>query len=119
MELRKFVEEVLVQVAAGVVDANGRLGPLGAVANPTKYRTHRKSTGSVLDYERLPYPTVEQIEFDVAVTVSQQSGTQGKLAVMAGVIGAGTSGASNESHRTESRVRFSIPLVLPNAEHKP
>jgi hypothetical protein len=56
---------------------------------------------------------VGMVEFDVAVRATEGKETKGGIGVVAGVIGLGSSGKSDSSSGSESRIKFSIPVLLP------
>ena len=53
------------------------------------------------------------IEFDVAVTAVEATGTEGKAGISVWSIGANMSGKTDKSNSTVSRVKFSVPVGLP------
>jgi hypothetical protein len=57
---------------------------------------------------------VDEIEFDVAVTATEGTETKGGIGIMVGSIGLGAQGKSDRENTSVSRIRFRIPLVLPN-----
>ena len=45
--------------------------------------------------------------------------TKGGLGVAIGVVGLGSAGQSDSSKRSESRIRFRIPMLLPDGSKRP
>jgi len=107
MNLRDFVKETLVEIAEGVDSANDALKGKGAFVNPVKI-THR--TGQAVQHTR----QLHEVEFDVAVTAEEGKETKGGIGIMVGSIGLGAQGRSETSGSTHSRVKFTIPMLLPN-----
>ncbi|HWN95440.1 MAG TPA: hypothetical protein VNT99_10440, partial [Methylomirabilota bacterium] len=89
-----------------------------AIVNPRNVDViHLKGTeaqiyGYVGETERLD--VVQKIDFDVAVTAEKGSETKGGIGIHVGTIALGTQGRSENTNSTVSRIRFSIPMVLPS-----
>lgn len=108
MELRDFVTNTLVDIAEGVRRAQHELAESGARVNPLLFeRGH--TTG---------HAPIEKIQFDVAVSVGEETGTTGKVNVVAYVMG--VSGERQHDRQSEriSRVQFTVPMVLPTTAPK-
>ena len=56
---------------------------------------------------------IETIEFDVAVTVTEGTQTKGGIGVFMGAVGLGSQGQSSNQNASVTRIKFSVPLVLP------
>ena len=56
---------------------------------------------------------VTPIEFDVAVTVTGGSEKKGGIGVFSGVFGVGGQASSNAASSSVSRIKFSVPVILP------
>lgn len=53
------------------------------------------------------------VEFDVALTVTEGTGTKGGIGVFVGAINLGSAGESKNENVSISHVRFRVPLQLP------
>lgn len=53
------------------------------------------------------------VEFDVAVTATQSDQAQGGIGLVAGVFGAGVKGKTGSENSQVSRIKFTVPIVLP------
>jgi hypothetical protein len=104
MDIKTFVSESLTQIILGIEEAQKTNA--NSVINPVRRLTAEK--------------TIQDIDFDIAVTVEKETGTKGGIAVFAGAIGLGTQGQSKASDITASRIKFSIPVdfQLKSAEPK-
>ena len=98
MKLQDFVTETLVEIATGVRDAQTKVDELGGAVNP-----YRGSATAVQD-----------IEFDVEVSAAEGTATKGGLGILVGVLSVGTKGQSESSSRSAGRIRFRVPIELPN-----
>lgn len=117
MELQEFVKESLVQIARGIEAASKELENTGAHINPKNVYVNsdaRQNYGR-LSKEKEYNPVVELVEFDVAVHASEGKGTNGKIGISVGSIGLGAGGKSQEASKSESRIKFRIPVVFPTS----
>lgn len=117
MELKDFVEESLVQIARGIEAASKALEDTNAHINPKNIHVNgdnRQNYGR-LDNTRQYNPVVELVEFDVAVHASEGKETNGKIGISVGSLGLGAGGKSQETSRSESRIKFKIPVVFPTS----
>ena len=112
MELKDFVAETLQQIVEGVKNAKSAVELNGAAVNPDllgDYKEHAKhgllysGTGKV----------AQIVEFDVALSVKEGTGTKGGIGVVAGVFALGSQGQSNAENSSLTRVKFRVPLSLP------
>jgi hypothetical protein len=95
------------QLAEGVDQANEALKGKGAFVNPVKV-TRRTGQGEMRTRQ------LHEVDFDVAVTAEQGTESKGGIGLMVGSLGLGSQGKSESSGSTHSRVKFTIPLLLPN-----
>ncbi|RJO60288.1 hypothetical protein C4544_05350 [candidate division WS5 bacterium] len=122
MNLKDFIKETISEISKAIVEANAELSNAGTIVNPKNvagsYKDTEKVYGFMLkesenkDYRR----PVHLIEFDVAVTATDQKGTKGGIGVMVGVIGLGSQGQSSAENSIQSRLKFHIPVALPVGE---
>jgi hypothetical protein len=126
MELKDFVKESLVQISKGVEEANVELSESDAMVNPLHVAMHSENAQSYgrtkkRDPGNLNEPdsrVIQKVDFDVAVVVEAgQQGTAGaKLSIAS--IGIGAEGKTESSNRSESRIKFSIPVAFPGYENE-
>lgn len=123
MQLKDFISSTIEQVARGVLDAAKALKDTDALVAPHPIDAQAASDNMYgqtnVEHKQLPAllpRIVHKLEFDIAVTVEEESGKSGsaKLSVWSAGIGGDVSTAKKASNA--SRVRFSIPLVLPTQE---
>lgn len=116
MDLEDFIASTLAQIARGVeraqenvVGENGPwVSPLGSNM-PTLQGMALMPTGT--PHERV---YLQNVSFDVAVTVSDkiEGKAEGGIKVMS--IGASAGGSKSNENTSASRVQFNVPLVLPS-----
>ena len=117
MILKDFISQSLQQIAAGVRDAQA--AETGAVINPRIDQSSGsnpdalKKNGRLISWaDKLP---IEQIDFDVAVTVEEAGESGGKLGAGIKVLGLEASiGETNQTKNASvSRIKFSVLMKLP------
>jgi hypothetical protein len=111
MDLKEFVSQTLSQIIDGVTDAQDSVSGKGGAINPHLHATHEQlgKQGFLNTSEGL----AQIVEFDVALTVTEGTGTKGGIGMLAGAVNLGSSGESSAQNSSVSRVRFSVPLRLP------
>jgi hypothetical protein len=114
MDLKEFVTQTLTQIAAGVREAQVPAKALGAEVNPHLMTNWPEA--AKLGFLNASGRFAPIVQFDVALTVSEGTGTKGGIGILAGAINLGSSGQSQNEQSVVSRVKFSVPLALPLSE---
>jgi hypothetical protein len=96
MDLETFIAETLRQIVKGVRTAQEHQNCALALINET----------IKVDKSRL-------IEFDVALTVTEGSEAKAGIGVFSGVFGVGTQANTSAANSSVSRIKFSVPIILP------
>jgi hypothetical protein len=120
MDLKDFVKESLVQISQGISEANIALEGTGAVINPQNIRINSENSQAYgrTDFSAKEDPrsrVVEKVDFDVSVVVEQGEQTKAGIKLSVASIGLGAGGQSSSADRSESRIKFSVPVVFPSA----
>jgi hypothetical protein len=113
MDLREFVTQTLTQVVEGVKEAQTQVDAHGAEINPP-LQSSQEQLGKQGFLFTLEGPA-QIVQFDVALTVVEGTGTKGGIGVFAGVVTLGSSGESQKESSSVSRVKFSVPMRLPRS----
>lgn len=123
MDLKEFVKESIVQIAQGIDEANKELEESSAMVNPIHVVAN---TDSAQAYARTRKPSdinpdariVEKVEFDVAVVA--ETGEGGKVGAKLSIasIGIGGEGEKKSMNKSESRIKFTVPMVYPGFENR-
>lgn len=109
MDLRTFITKTLVDIANGVADA--QRDPVGKIA---RFNPGTKGSGTELNVQPDGRWQIQNVEFDVAVTVAESSGKDGGGGVnVAAIFSFGGKVESASSREAFSRIRFSLPVALP------
>ncbi len=112
MELKDFVAETIRQVIDGVREAQEHASTVGASVNSAGLRVNQNHAGLRYVDGRTAQP-VEDLEFDVAVTAAEGTATKGGIGVFVGPIALGSQGRSDAASSSVSRIRFTVPVSLP------
>lgn len=120
MDLRNFIKEALVQIAQGIDDASNELADSSAIVNPRNVATgvgtkDSKVYGYLASGTNQLQQVVQSINFDVAVSVAKGNETKGGVGLMVGVVALGSQGKTDSTDSSQSRIQFSIPMVLPTS----
>jgi hypothetical protein len=111
MDLKDFITQTLTQIASGVKDAQSSARAVGAVVNPHITTEPAEASRHGFLFANGSYSPI--VQFDVALTVTEGTGTKGGIGVFSGAINLGSSGQSQNEQSTVSRVKFSVPIALP------
>lgn len=111
MELREFIRDALSQIIGGVCDAQVEIAKSdsGGIVSPP-IQTDWEKAGYVFAKGGLP---VQKVDFDIAVTVSEKTGTKGTIGIVIAAIGLGSQGESSNARASDSRIKFTVPIALP------
>jgi len=110
MELKDFVSQTLQEIIGGIKDAQSNVVQGGTI-NPSDIRGGVQSHG-------LNGNPIQNIEFDIAVTVIEGKETKGGIGVFVGAVGLGTQGKSEASNTSYSRIKFCIPVTFPQQSER-
>ena len=118
MELKEFVAETLKQIVGGVKDAQAAVKGEGGEINPPFFISGEAAKGILIHREHdIPSgKAVHIVEFDVALTVVEGKGTKGGIGVFVGPVGIGTQGQSSSENASVSRIKFQVPITLPQPQ---
>jgi len=122
MDLQSFITQALTQIAGGIEQAGKELKNSSAKVNPKGISPLTKDDKKIYGYyddtesETDKRRVVEEIQFDVAVYATESTETGAKIGLMVGTIGLGAHGKSEAASSSQSRIKFRIPMVLPNPE---
>lgn len=114
LSVQDFVSDTIVQIVKGIASAQEQCSGMNAFISPPSISnadTHRKS----------PFDgaAIAEIEFDIAVTAATDSGVKGGIAVLGGLISAGSKTETSDTQSTTSRLRFSVPVRWPEMKEPP
>ena len=108
MDLKEFTKETITQIVSAVREANEQINDFGALI-PTDYFHGSKAISSFKYGEK----SIIDIEFDVAVSAVESANVGGGVGIKVASINIGLGANSQNENSTLSRVKFTLPLVLP------
>ena len=108
MDLRKFIAETLTQIIGGINDAQQNMLEFQKDEN-SDYTAPYVNPNPVSDHSK----KLSDIEFDVAVTVSNGKSAEGGGGLSVMGVSIGGKGASEQTNSSVSRIKFSIPVSYP------
>jgi len=116
MELDKFISETLNAIINGIKNSQDFAQQNGARINPHIGKWDQEKTLTTYFGNEEGARSISTIEFDVAVTSSneKESGGQGGINVLSLNIGGKLS--DKDLKKTVSRIKFSINVALPNVK---
>lgn len=110
MELRDFISSTLTQLIDGISNAQEYAQSKGAKINPVdKFSSNFDKMSRTEGKLEL----VHIIDFDVAVTVSENKQLQGGIGIVVPELSIGYQSSINNQKSAVSRIQFSIPVILP------
>lgn len=114
MDLKDFIKETITAIIQSTSELQRDFEAVGALVNPPIF----SKEGSVYDHDNENYTRrrVEVVEFDVAVTAESEIKGGAKAALRVFSLDASVDGGAGKRSENVSRVRFSIPIVLPPSE---
>ncbi len=115
MELKEFVKTTLVEIVGGVEEAQKVVAHTfsGAMINPPiESNETAKRTGTHVYIQS----QVKDVDFDVAVAAREEAGMKPGVGISIVVLKAGVEGEVSYENTAVNRIRFKVPIVLPNAE---
>ncbi len=113
MELQEFIKTALTEIVAGVSEASKAAKEHGGSVGSVRLYGYTKENKVITDENGRPVATVE---FDIALAEGSSKDTKGGIGVYLGAVGLGSQGASHGEASTHSRIKFSVPIILPNAQ---
>lgn len=111
MELKEFVAETIKQLIDGVLAAQEYGRKNRARVNPMHLPVRDAHGGvhSLTFRSDIAHP----VEFDVAVSTAEGTQTKGGVGIVVGPIALGSQGQSKKGNESVTRIKFTIPVVLP------
>jgi hypothetical protein len=109
MELGEFVRDALVQLVSGVSAAQRDAAASGARIAP-QVRISMDSTGLLEEGTNRP---LHLVEFDIAITATEEKGKSAKIGVLSAALSIGGEGHAGKHSELVSRVRFRVPIAYP------
>lgn len=112
MELKEFIENALIQLLEGISSAQEKAKEIGGEVNPYLNDESQSKHG----FLNSSGDSAAVVNFDVALTATEGTGTKAGISVLGGAINLGAGGQSSNESSVVSRIKFSVPVVLPKSK---
>ena len=115
MDIKDFIKESLLQIVDGITEANKALETRGASIPTTGVAGEGVWWTIIKDGKNSQTRHAMRVDFDLAVTVSQSDNLKAGGGIsIASLINAKTSVENTSQSESISRIKYTIPLELPN-----
>lgn len=117
MELKDFIKETLSQIIDAVSETQEKYKDKHVLICPDDIQSEKGEyyIGNESHYEYYNRKTkVQNIEMDIAISVTEKEGNKSGIGI-AKIINVGTSSENAIQNESVSKIKFSIPLVLPTS----
>ncbi len=120
MELKDFIKESLVQINLAIEESNEALKGSTAVINPGSVVINSENSQAYgresMELRHKDAKVVQRVDFDVAVYAQDDKTTGVGAKISIASIGIGANGEEKNSNKSESRLKFSIPVIYPEGK---
>lgn len=110
MELKEFVSQSLQQIFEGICDAQKKTKELGG-SIATKVIAPQREHKSILGFNHKE--AVILVDFDISLDIIDSTNSKAGFGLFVAAFGGGAQTGSSLSNNQLSRLRFSVPVVLP------
>lgn len=120
MELKEFITETLSQIIDGVSEVQERYKDRNILISPddiqgSKGNLYIDDEDKYTGYTKMT--RVQSIDMDIAISVTEKDGNKAGIGI-AKFINAGVSTENTQQNESISKIKFSIPIVLPSSSVK-
>lgn len=113
MQLQQFVSETIRAIIMGIKESQPLAGAEGAYVVPENVNL-LNAPGICYDDDGM---IIEKIHFDVAVTITEGSSSEGKAGITVWSLGLSKKGQDSASNQSISKIQFSVPIIYPKQKH--
>ncbi|GAB6147333.1 hypothetical protein [Desulfocicer niacini] len=110
MNVQEFITTAITEIVAGVSEARDSTKEFGAIVGSDKPYGYVKDNKVMTDAKGRQ---ITLVEFDIALTQADSTDTKGGIGVFLGSVSLGSQGASHGESKSQSRIKFTVPVVLP------
>lgn len=111
MELKEFIKTTLEQIVEGAASAQEVIKKRGGTVNPANMSFQKDGA-----WNNYNHPIPQEVIFDVGLTSTDKSGSTEGIGVFLGSISLGKKNDIGVEQVAITKVKFSIPLILPPGE---
>ena len=114
MELKDFITQTLININQGIIDAQEQTKDSDIKINPKNFKQDKYN--NYIQYNGAP-PTVQEIEFNVVVNVSEGNDSKIAVGVFSGFVSGGASNTDKTNNSTQSTIKFTLPIQFPSDDY--
>lgn len=117
MELKEFIKESLSQIIDAIKETQEKYKDTNVVICPDNIQEVKDGLYILDENEYDNYSSrskVQNIDMDIAISVTEKEGNKSGLGI-AKIINAGISSENTQQNESISKIKFSIPIVLPTS----
>jgi len=108
MELNQFIQNTLKQIIEGVAESQAYAQEKGAIINPSTVKFFKDGKNNSYRHA-MP----QDVQFDVGLTSTTTEGSKEGIGVFLGAIKLGKDNQENSQVSAVTKVKFTVPLILP------
>jgi hypothetical protein len=108
VELKDFIKATLEQIVEGATLAQASIKGRGGIINPSNMSFQKDG-----QWNNYSHAMPQEVVFDVGLTSTDKSGSAEGIGVFLGSINLGKKNEATAEQVAVTKVRFSVPLVLP------
>lgn len=108
MELKEFIKATLEQIVEGAAQAQQSINSQGGIVNPSNMAYQKDGQWNTYNHA-IP----QEVVFDVGLTSTDKAGSAEGIGVFLGSISLGKKNEAGTEHVAITKVKFTVPLVLP------
>ena len=116
MNLKEFITTTLVEIAEGLRDAQSKFAELGGTVNPRGLTDpFQKNIYSFTSPDAMHRNfKLSNVEFDIALTASNEAENKGGIGVFLGSFGVGANTKEVGGQSSVNKIKFSVPVEFPS-----
>lgn len=114
VELREFVKQTLEAIIAGIKDAQS-IEAVGAYVGPDQEGSAGLNFPDNRGVGRAARALTTVVEFDVAISAEAANNKSRGAGIRIGVVSAGMGRKAEQRDSSNSRVKFSVPIIIPKS----
>lgn len=118
MQLEEFIHQSLTQIVNGIAKAQEAVLQTGARINPSIRDAENPKTPILNDPINKGFSALQNIEFDVAVTVTEGSEDKVGGGIKIAALGIGGETKAENKNSTVTRLKFTVPMIFPVSADK-
>ncbi|MDD4516834.1 hypothetical protein, partial [Massilibacteroides sp.] len=107
-------KETLIQIATGISEAQEELQETDCAINPREIKSKERDY-AIMKNTRY---NIQTIDFEIALSESSSSENKGGIGVALGAVGLAGGKTSNNENISNTKIAFSIPVVLPHVDNE-